>query len=45
MLGTIKGGFLCASSKHTSWEKIGVGGTFFETEVSNVHITKYNATQ
>ena len=45
MLGTMKGGFLCARQTGTGWEKIGGGGYFFETEVFNEHITKYNATQ
>ena len=49
MLGTIKGGFLCARQTGTGWEKIGGGGSaiwfcyggFSEMELSNVHIIKY----
>lgn len=49
MLGTIKGGFLCARQTGTGWEKIGGGGSaiwfcyggFSEMEFFNVHIIKY----
>jgi len=49
MLGTIKGGFLCARQTATGWEKIGGGGSAIwfcyggvsEMELFNVHISKY----
>ena len=49
MLGTIKGGFLCARQTGTGWEKIGGGGVsdlvllggFSEMKLFNVHISKY----